>query len=177
MISRISKVITFSIFMVLSMNLMSQDFNKFTDKLYWGGNFGLSFGTYTYIQIAPVVSYAVNDNFYVGTGMDYTYFKDSRNSFLNTYEGSIWAPKVFARYFVGDFFGHVEFQQIYYKNVYNIVNPNEMVSESHYYAGGGYRSWVGNNSFMFVMLLFDLERSDFYFGDNPLIQIGFSSGF
>ncbi len=177
MISRISKISVLFLVIMTSLSIKAQDFNKFTDKLYWGGNFGLSFGTYTYIQVSPVVSYAVNDNFYVGTGLDYTYFRDSRNSFSYIYEGSIWAPKVFARYFFKDFFAHVEFQQIYYKNVYNSLNPTEMISESHYYAGGGYRSWVGVNSFIFVMVLFDLERSDFYFGDNPIIQIGFSSGF
>lgn len=177
MISKITKFLFFVFVLFFSANIYSQDFNKFTDKLYWGGNFGLSFGTYTYIQLAPIVSYAVTDDFYVGAGIDYTYFKDSRNPYYGTYEGSIWAPKVFARYFLGDFFAHVEFQQIYYKNVYNSLNPSEYISESHYYAGGGYRSWVGDNSFMFVMLLFDIERSDFNFGDNPIIQIGFSSGF
>lgn len=176
MISKITKVVLFVFVLFFSTNMYSQDYNKFTDKLYWGGNFGLSFGTYTYIQIAPIVSYAVTDDFYVGLGLDYTYFKDSRYTNY-VYEGSMWSPRVFARYFLGDFFGHVEFRQTYYKNVYNSLNPNEFLSESHYYAGGGYRSWVGDNSFMFVMLLFDLQRSDFNFGDNPLIQIGFSSGF
>jgi len=177
MISKVNKVLIFFFLLLISSNLKSQDFNKFKDNLYWGGNFGLSFGSYTYIQIAPVLSYAVTEDFHVGLGVDYTYFKDSRNIYTTSYEGSIWSPKVFARYFLGDFFGHVEFQQTYYKNVYNSLNPNEYISQSNYYAGGGYRSWVGLNSFVFVMLLFDLQSSDFYLGDNPFIQIGFASGF
>jgi hypothetical protein len=158
-------------------NVSSQDFNTIKDKLYWGGNFGLSFGTYTYIQIAPVVSYAVTDDFYVGLGIDYTYFKDNRNQFY-TYEGSTWAPRLFARYFVfEDLFLHAEFTQVYYKDVYNPLNPSNWATYHRFYGGGGYRSWIGPNSYTFVMLLFDLESNEFDFGINPLIQIGFASGF
>ncbi len=158
-------------------SISAQDFNTFRDRINIGGGFGLSFGSYTYIQVSPVISYAVSSNFYLGLGLDYTYYKDSRYSYSYVYEGSIWAPKIFARYFIGDFFAQAEIQKYYYKNVYNSLNPSEMISETHYYAGGGYRSWVGANSFMYVMVLFDLQRSDFAFGNNPQVQIGFSHGF
>ncbi len=172
----------FRLFLVLFLGTIAfsakaQDFNTFTDKLYWGGNFGISFGTYTYIQVAPVVSYAVTDKFIVGLGLDYTYFKDNRNP-LYSYEGSTWSPRLFARYFVlDDLFLHGEYLQVFYKDVYNTFNPDMWATYRLIYAGGGYRSWIGPNSYTFIMLLFNVESSDFDFGINPLIQIGFAAGF
>lgn len=177
MISKINKVAILGLLILISINLKAQDFNRFKDKLYWGGSFGISLGTYTYIQTAPLVSYAVTENFHVGLGVDYTYFKDSRSLFGPSYQGSIWAPKVLARYFIGNYFGQVQFQQTFYKNVYNSLNPNEFISESHYYAGAGYRSWIGLNSYAFIILLFDIERTDFYLGDNPFAELGVAFGF
>ena len=172
------KFLIIILFLSISFLAKTQDFNTFKDKLYWGGSFGMSFGAYTYIQVAPVLSYAVSDDFIVGLGLDYAYFKDTQY-YPFVYEGSIWTPRLFARYFLLDnLFVHAEFQQMFFKDVYNIsLNPNAWITDSRMYAGGGYRSWMGPNSYSFIMLLFDLERSDFYFGSNPIVQIGFAAGF
>ena len=172
-------------FLFLSISLLSSvmlsaqrdDGGSFTDDLYWGGDFGMSFGSYTYIRIAPVLYYEAFDDMFIGAGLDYTYYKDVRNP-IYTVEGSIWSPRIFSRYFVfEDIFVHAEYQRIYYKDKYSRINPNGWVYEDGIYAGGGYRQWMGNNSYMFIMLLFDLRNSDINFGINPRIQFGFAAGF
>jgi len=176
------KILIIIVTILLSFNGMSQEkekasFAKFTDKLQWGGNLGMSFGAYTYIQVAPVLFYSVTDDFIVGSGLDFTYYNDKSNPhFVN--EGSIWSPRIFARYFIiNDLFVHAEYQQYYYKDNYSLV-PNDWVwSEPEYYAGGGYRQWMGQNSYMFIMLLFNLQSDEFNFGINPRLQMGFAAGF
>jgi hypothetical protein len=151
-------------------------FNSIQDNLLVGGNFGISMGSYTYIQIAPTVHYQATDELILGLGLDYTYFNDKTYQGFS-YHGSIWGPRVFARYFVfDDIFLHAEYQQIYYKDVYNQYNFLEYISESKFYGGVGYRTWFGENSYGFMTLLFDLQSSDFVFGINPFLQIGFAVG-
>ncbi len=166
-------IISFSSIIVNAQS--SNDYSpSFMDKLQWGGNVGLSFGSYTYIEVAPVLFYEVMPDFVLGAGLDFTYYNDN----IYHVEGSIWSPRVFARYFiVNDIFVHAEYVQSYYKDNYNPYNQDWIWSEPGYYAGGGYRQWMGVNSYMFMMLLFNLQSDQLSFGTNPRIQIGFAAGF
>lgn len=52
--------------------------NKFDpSKLTLGGSFGLQFGDYTTINIAPQVGYSFNKYINAGAGITYTYYKDN----------------------------------------------------------------------------------------------------
>jgi len=177
MINLFKRGVIIGLVLLLSIAAKAQDFNKFTDKLAFGGDMGMSFGTYMYINVSPIVYYSVSEEFVLGLGVDYTYFKD--NSYPGfTYESSIWSPRFMARYFLGEnLFVHAEIQQMFYKDVYGTtLNPNAWISKTRYYAGGGYRTWFGPNSYSFIMLLFDLQSSEFYFGINPQIQMGIAVG-
>ncbi|SFF96312.1 hypothetical protein [Pontibacter chinhatensis] len=46
---------------------------RFIDKLYFGGSFGLQFGTYTNISLLPTISYAITPRFFAGVGGVYHY--------------------------------------------------------------------------------------------------------
>ncbi len=164
--------------MILSFSVSLYGQTKFQDiksKMSWGGNMGMSFGNSTYILLAPVLYYNVNEEFVLGGGLEFTYYK---TTFSYTEEGSIWSPRLFARYFIlDDFFAHVEYQQ-YYSPIYDFSNNKVWSwSQPYYFAGGGYRQWMGQNSYMFIMLLFDLRSEQINFGVNPKIQMGFSVGF
>ncbi len=177
MVYRLKKQVLLIFMLLLVVGIKAQDFNKFTDKLAFGGDMGMSFGTYMYINVSPIVYYSVSEDFVLGLGIDYTYFKD--NSYPGfTYESSIWSPRFIARYFLGEnIFLNAEIQQMYYKDVYGTsLNPNSWISKTKYYAGGGYRTWFGANSYSFIMLLFDLQSNDYYFGINPQIQMGVAVG-
>ena len=177
MIDKLKKIFISIFILLLSVGIKAQDFNTFTDKLAFGGDMGMSFGTYTFINVSPVVYYSATDDFVIGLGIDYTYFKD--HSYQGyTYESSIWSPRLMARYFLGEnIFLHAEIQQLFYKDVYGTtLHPDSWITNTKYYAGGGYRTWFGPSSYSFIMLLFDLESNEFYFGVNPQIQMGFAVG-
>ena len=59
------------------------------DRLFFGGNVGLSFGSLTYINVAPTIGYKITEKFGMGLGPTYTYYNDRR--FVNyKYETQIY---------------------------------------------------------------------------------------
>lgn len=55
----------------------SEGFKFDKTKLTFGGNFGLQFGDYTVVNIAPQVGYNFSKYFSLGTGLGYTYYKEN----------------------------------------------------------------------------------------------------
>jgi hypothetical protein len=43
-------------------------------KLFFGGNFGLGFGTNTFVNVSPQVGYRFNDYFAAGVGVNFNYY-------------------------------------------------------------------------------------------------------
>lgn len=48
------------------------------DRLYYGGNFGASFGTITFVDVSPLVGAMINNRLSGGVGATYQYFNDRR---------------------------------------------------------------------------------------------------
>src|ERR1041384_3573722 len=64
------------------------------ERFYLGGTGGLSFGSVTYVEIAPLVGYRITDRFSVGVNPKYTFihFKPTYNGQYHTqdYKTSIY---------------------------------------------------------------------------------------
>ncbi|HUR11554.1 MAG TPA: hypothetical protein VM012_09305, partial [Flavitalea sp.] len=85
----------YSLFLVIVLSILStvlqaQDeeqkaggFDK--SKLFFGGNFGLSFGTFTLINVSPQVGYRFNKTLAAGAGINFQY-----SSFKNRYTNPIY---------------------------------------------------------------------------------------
>jgi len=58
-------------------------------KLFFGGNLGLAFGTYTIINVAPLVGYQFTPVFAAGTGINYSYYgyNDGYYKYNQSYAG------------------------------------------------------------------------------------------
>src|SRR5674476_322179 len=54
----------------------TKDTPPFRERLFFGGNFGLQFGTITDIQVSPVVGLWVLPRLAVAVGPDYRFYKD-----------------------------------------------------------------------------------------------------
>ena len=48
-----------------------KEFNTFKERLYFGGNIGLGFGTTTYINLSPLVGCKITKQFSAGGGIVY----------------------------------------------------------------------------------------------------------
>ncbi len=62
-------------FLVMSVAVWAQEETTGFDKsrLFFGGNFGLSFGNYTLVNLTPQVGYQLNQYLAVGTGINFIY--------------------------------------------------------------------------------------------------------
>lgn len=144
-------------------------------KYYIGGGIGLSFGSATYIYMAPELTYAITENLHAGFGVSYEY--QSIRNYIPTRNISIYGGKVFARYYVlDDFFAHVEYERLYYRDNFINPEPQPLIGMDGMYAGVGYRQWTGGNSFFSIALLFNVMDDQIIFGINPFLRFGFSIG-
>ena len=167
---------------------------KNTDsKFYFGGNLGLMFGTYTVIDISPLVGYKVTERFHVGTGLTYTYYKFKTDGDINgsgsvSYSTSIYGGRLFTRFFFApNLFVHAEDELIslelpdegIYAATGQIANVSRQWLNS-VLVGGGYGYGFGSDGpAISIMVLFraNHEFDKFYPYQNPIIRIGLGFGF
>lgn len=174
-------IITFCLTIILSEQAAAQTRQQrteesFFDRTYFGGSLGASFGTYTYVEIAPTMTYMVTDKLHTGVGVTYMYFSDK--SYVPKIDENIWGGSLFGRYFVWrDLFAHVEYQYLY-RQVYDFyLNEEVKANINNILLGGGYRQMLGERSFATILVLFNVNDSMYNPYSNPVIQIGFGVGF
>jgi hypothetical protein len=155
----------------------------FWDRVYFGGNFGFQFGTYTYINVSPEAAYKVTDNFFAGIGFTYQYIKDKR--YYPYYSTNAYGGKLFARYYVWrDLFAQAEYDPLYltYYDYYYDATGNyiDRIKQSTWVhdilLGGGYRQWMGNKAYVSLEVMFNINESLYSPYRNPIIRIGFGVG-
>ncbi|WP_299821561.1 hypothetical protein [uncultured Pontibacter sp.] len=149
------------------------------DRLYFGGSFGLQFGTYTNISLLPVLGYKVTDKFSVGPGFVYHFIRSGGQSFQN------FGGKVFAQHEVlggvinsGAILVHAEYEGLSYENYWRTPNGTYELTRRTIYtplAGVGYRQSAGRASFD-MLLLYNFNEVDSPYS-NPVIRAGFNIPF
>ncbi|MBW3470419.1 hypothetical protein [Arthrospiribacter ruber] len=143
------------------------------DRLYYGGNFGASFGTITFVDVSPLVGAMVTNRLSGGVGATYQYFNDRR--FFGG-SNSLYGGRVFGRYNVfPNFFAHAEFENVNYDWFDQNRNVFERIWVPAFFLGGGYFVPSGerggfNFSFLYN-LLHDNRRSPYF--EPYVIRVGF----
>jgi len=168
-------------------------------KLYFGGNLGLSFGTYTYVEIAPLVGYRITPRLSAGLGPKYMYIKES-----NYYETNIYGAKTFALFSIfkninetinigiGDIFvyGESEFFNVEPGHYVTVYYPPAYFPDLDYLVpkyikyqkdsrrwlnvtliGGGLRFPLGGRAGFSIMALWDVTQNPYYSYSNPELRI------
>ena len=179
--------------MFVSINILAQEFiteeevtgkqarSSFWERVYFGGDFGMAFGSVTSVNISPEMGYLFTDRFSAGGGIIYQYYGVKNITY--PIKTSVYGGKVFVRYFIWD-------------NLF-LYNTNEIVSlESKYYdysgqyqnqnrfwivsplVGAGYMSRFSNKGGVSIMVLFNLNNSRnspyYYYDGMPIIRLGIS---
>jgi hypothetical protein len=144
-------------------------------RIFFGGNLGLSFGSYTYIELAPTIGYKITQRFWSGIGPEYLYFKWKSID----YHTSIYGFRNFASFAV-------------LKDINKVINvnigsiflyaENEVLNLQPYYldnrnwydillGGFGIRMPIGNRSGISILVLFGLTDSASLLYTNPEIRL------
>lgn len=135
---------------------------KFTDKLFFGGNLGLMFGSYTYVNISPMVGYQVHPSLSVGVGAVYEYIKDTRYQNYS-FETTIWGGKIFAQTIVLDYLilyaenNFLSLERKYYQKTQKYPETGRYFLNVPWVGGGVYQK-AGKGG-MYFMILFNLNTS------------------
>lgn len=153
------------------------------ERLFFGGNFGLQFGTYTDIQVSPVIGLWVLPRLAVAAGPDYRFYK-FRDEHTNLYGGKIYVQYVVIRDIssvipiggnTGIFF-HLENELLSLESSYWKTPP--LISDRFYIntvlAGGGISQPIGRRSSLNIMVLWELNDSGYEVYNKPEIRFSFS---
>jgi len=170
---------------LLSSSLMSQDDNGFKfekNRLFTGGNLGLQFGTYTVIDISPIVGYYITKKISTGIGATYQYYGYKDKIYpSDNYSTNIYGAKCFIRYYIIEsIFAHAEYEALNLETIY--FDPsNYRHSTPRFWAhgvllGGGYRQAIGEHSSINLMLLYNINETVDSPYKNPIIRMGFDIG-
>lgn len=164
---------------------LEQNKPRFTDRLVYGGGFGLQFGTLTLIDLSPVVGYRVTERLETGIGLSYKYYKfkdywyDYNTNRSYDLKSNIFGGSVYLRYHVlKNVFAHVEFEQLqyrytqYYNTSTGLVREKETANISSMFIGGGYKQPISQNSYFFIMALWNLTEDSMSPYSNPVLRMG-----
>ena len=156
------------------------------ERFYLGGTGGLSFGSVTYVEVAPLVGYKITDRFSIGVNPKYTYihYKYTNNGQYSTpdYQTHIWGGSFFARYFILDnVFLCGEYELNNYAALISLPNnggyKEKRITVGSLLLGGGYFQHFGGGSGFYIQVLYDVLQNPYspYYGV-PVIRAGFVFG-
>jgi hypothetical protein len=145
-------------------------------KVYWGGELGLTFGSYFRISLVPLIGYKVAPQFHVGGKLGFSYIEDKR------YETKItsfnYGGSVFARYLlIRGLYAHAEYVYWSYKfQTENLEGDRTWVP--FLLVGGGYIQPISPSASLFVEILWDVlkDENSPYNSSDPWIKVGIGVG-
>jgi hypothetical protein len=151
---------------------------KFKDRLRFGGNLGLQFGTYTYIDVSPMVGVVIYKGLQAGVGVTYQYLRVADSG--ARFESHTYGGRVYGRYIIWKgIMAHAEFEMLnldcYDRGLYATSGQVRLQREwvPGALVGGGYYQSIGQKFGTSILLLFNLLQSDCTPYANPVFRMGF----
>jgi len=156
-------------------------------RLFFGGDLGLSFGTNTYIHLAPIVGYRITDRLSAGLGPIYIFEKSNYYDYqTSTYGGkalmSFAVIKNMDEYMnigIGQIMLHVENEFInmqkldYVSSTGKVYARDERFWIDNLLAGAGLNFPFGTNAGINIYVLWDITHNQYSPYTNPVIRLGF----
>lgn len=166
-------------------SMATKGFDK--QKLFTGGNLGLSLGSITYINVSPLIGYRFSDLFAAGVQINSQYesvrYKNPDNSLYKKERYTVLGGGIFGRlYPLRQFFLQLqpEMNFIFGKVRYYDGTPEQKYRDhvASLLGGGGYSQAIGDNSAFVIMVLYDILQDDRSpYGNKPVFRAGVNIGF
>jgi hypothetical protein len=150
----------------------------FEDNLSIGGSFSLQFGSITFVELEPLISYHVGNSFMVGIGPVYQYVNE--NFGYGAYSSSSYGARVAALFFLPD-----ELSRVFIMGEYDVINVPEQNQYNYQIdrgyltlplVGVGYKEKVSDKVFFCIYGLWNFNNSPYNPFSNPIINAGFDIG-
>jgi len=152
------------------------------ERIFYGGSFGLQFGTLTDIQLSPVIGLWVLPRMAIAVGPNYRFFKFGDDN-INIYGGKCYSQFVVVQDmskgipFLGHMgiFLHLEDELLSLESAYW---KNSAITSERFYintvlAGGGISQQMGRRSSVSFIFLWALNDSMYEVYGNPEIRVSF----
>ncbi|MBP7076372.1 MAG: hypothetical protein KBB11_04950 [Bacteroidales bacterium] len=150
-------------------------------RIFYGGDMGLSFGRITLINISPQVGYRITNRWSAGIGGTYIYYKDNDFNF----HMNIWGIQEFMSFtlikdlsnilpFGNEIGGLLVYGELNHMFLYrSISNPpgNDRYWITSPLLGPAYQLRVGNRSYLLIMLLYNFNESAESPLTNPVFRV------
>jgi len=151
---------------------------EWLDKVTYGGNVQLQFGTYTFVYLSPTIGYSPLKKVNVGIGVIYNYISINYGVPYGSVSQSVFGGHSYARYFVSDdFFIQAQYDKLRQPNVYS-YNADQKKWVDYLLAGVGFRKPIGNKVGLSATLMYNLtpDRLSIY-PNRIIVQFGLMGSF
>ena len=153
------------------------------ERLFFGGNFGLQFGTITDIQFSPVVGMWILPRLAVAAGPNFRFYKSPFDKTV------IWGGKAYTEFIVvqdlnnviplglhAGLFLHLEDEVLSLESSFFRTPPYESKRfvQNTILAGGGISQQIGRRSSINLTLLWALSDYEYGIYGNPEIRVSFN---
>jgi hypothetical protein len=149
------------------------------EKLFFGGNFGLSFGSsYTLVNVSPQVGYRFNRYVAAGTGVNFIYSSSKFFGFRENY--GVAGLNIFGRFYpIEQAFIQVQPEANYTWGKQKYDGGTEFKLDGKIVpsllAGAGVAIPIGQRGAMLVMVQYDVLQQDRSpYGNKAFVSIGFN---
>jgi hypothetical protein len=174
-------------FIILAQDVQDVKDLSFRQRLFFGGDLGLSFGTNTYINLAPVVGYRITNRLSAGLGPiyifeKYKYYDIQTSSYGGKAIMSFAVIRNVSDYLnigIGDILLHAENEIInlqkmeYVATTGRIYALDERLWIDNLLAGIGLNFPFNDRAGINIYALWDITRNEYSPYSNPVIRIGF----
>jgi hypothetical protein len=160
---------------------------SFGQRLVFGGDIGLSFGTITYINLAPIVGYRLTSRLTAGLGPIYIYERyKNYNLETSTYGGKVLASFTILR--SSDINLNMGMSNIVFHTENEVINVEPLFFNPNTYEyffgnrvwidnlliGGGLTQQISGRFGISVFILWDVTNNKYSPYSNPIFKFGFS---
>lgn len=156
-------------------------------KFFGGGNFGLSLGRYTLVNLSPQVGYRFNRFLGAGLGMNLVYAsqkeKYNGQDYSKTIQG-ITGLNTFVRFYPIQHFmiqvqpeaNYIFGKQIFYQPVKETYKLDAEIIPS-LLVGGGLVTPAGRGAMLFTVMYDVLQDPNSPYGNRPIVNVGYNFNF
>ena len=198
-INTVKKILLSGLMVLITICLYAQDSVRVKEqqepkkfdrsRLFVGGNFGLSFGNYTWINISPQVGYRFSEYFAAGIGINGQYSKEKTNysSYSTTSTYGVAGMNLFGRFYpIRQVFAQLQPELNYIWGTYDNGNSKSSLNGKilpSLLLGAGAVIPMGRSGGLMITGQYDvLNKASYYpdpgtpYGKNIFFSIGFTVG-
>lgn len=137
--------------------------SSFKDKVFFGGGFGAGFGTYTYVNVAPIIGYRITPRLSSGVRLMYQYttYDYYAGQDKIKFQGNDYGAGLFARFLVkGPVFLQAEYEYLNYEDIDYYDGSSFRSTFDSFMAGGGISQPIGGKAFLFMTAMYNFSYNN-----------------